>query len=456
MLNLLNKSDKYLKGLVLSKVPDLWTKRKDDRFLIVNGNLGTWTILDEQFQGFFKKLQKPVLYNDFIANDEGIPPAMFIAFMEKLFGRGMLLLSGRQPVFALGGKVDNSFAPGILYLHFNDNSSKSYDYFAELIEKRFRIEKPKTYHFHLLGKLSLSGDGFFNFISLVLEKAKEYGKIATFAVEVNSQNETIPERITKLPLTLEFTLKVVPGFFEDNEKKNELKELLSHMTAIQDMGLKTGIKAALYEAETILPLVNEFMENNISNMALKIAPETYLSDIPLVKSIRLMEAFGAEYIKMLDSILPDLLYSHKKLVLRDVHRFLFRLTGYDTPYPCGFSSCGMGEQVVFADDMENFYACRYMEKSREKLSLNISDINCPEESEKLSFWKSDRTAESTQCRRCPWRYFCGGGCPVLTYEKYDTLNREDPRCRFFRVMFENLIWKFYDSPLIVRKLGGLI
>lgn len=455
-MNLLNKSDKYLKGLVLSKPPDLWTKKKDDRFLIVNGNLGTWAILDEQFQGFFKKLQKPILYHDFIANDEGIPPAMFIAFMEKLYGKGMLLLSGRQPEFSGAGKAANPLTPRLFYLYFTNNSPESYNYFAELLEKRFQVEKSKIFYIHLFGKFSVSDDEFCNFVSRILTRAEECGKRAAFTVESNSPDETIPDRITKLPLTLEFNLKVVPGFFEDEEKQSSLTKLLSRMTEIQDMGLKTGIKAALYEPEAISPLMNQFIESDISNIALKIAPETYLSDIPIVKSIRMMEAFGFEYMKMLDLILPDLLYGHKGLVLGDVNRFLFRLTGYDTPYPCDFSPCGMGEQVVFADDRENFYGCRYMENSREKLSLNISDINCPSESTKLSFWKSDKTAESSQCRRCPWKHFCGGGCPVLTYEKYGVLNREDPRCRFFKVMFENLIWKFYDFPLIVRKLGGLI
>lgn len=456
MLNLLNKSDKHLKGLVLSKAPDLWTKRKDNRLLVVNGNLGTWTILDEQFQGFFKKLEKPVLYPDFIANNEGIPPAMFIAFMEKLYGRGMLLLSGRKLEFSGAGKVGGAIAPGLFYFHFTKDSPESYDYFFKFAEQRIQVEKSERFNFHMLGKFTLSSSDFHRLISRILEKAGICGKRVSFSAEANSPDETIPERISKFPLTLEFMLKVVPGFFEDDEKKSEMKKLLSGMAKIREMGLNTGIKAVLYEPLTILPLMKELIAGNVSNIALKIAPDIYIPDAPIVKSIKTMEAFGFEYIKMLDSILPDLLYGYKRLVLRDVHRFLFRLTGYDTPYPCGFSPCGMGEQVVFTDDDEILYACRYMEKSREKLSLGITDINCPAESEKLRFWKTTGVEDSTQCRRCPWKYFCGGGCPVLTFEKYGTLNREDPRCRFFRIIFENLIWKFYDTPLIVRALGGLI
>ncbi len=456
MLNLLNKSDQYLKGLVLSRSPDLWTKRKGNRLLIVNGNLGSWVILDEQFQEFFKKLQKPILYPDFIANDEGIPPAMYIAFMEKLYSKGMLLLSGKLPEFSGAAKIHVSVSPKLYYLNFTGDNQESYDYFTELIKKRFQMEKSGRYDFHLQGKFSLSDDRFNDFIDNVVKRAKESGKDVSFNVEMNSLNEIIPENISDFPLILEYTVKILPGFFADNDKVSMLKKLLSGMAKLQKKCIKTGLIASLYEPESILPLINECMENDISNIALKISPETYLSDIPLVKSIRLMEAFGSEYLKMLDFILPDLLYGNKQIVLRDIHRFLFRLTGYDTPYPCGFPSCGMGEQVIFADDRENFYACRYMEKSRESLSLNISDINCPSESEKLRFWKSNTSGESTQCRRCPWKHFCGGGCPVLTYEKYGVLNREDPRCRFFRVMYENLIWKFYDSPLIVRKLGGLI
>lgn len=456
MLNLLDKSDKYLKGLVLSRVPDLWTKRKNERLLVVNGNLGTWTVLDEQFQGFYKKLQKPVLYPDFIANDEGIPPAMYVSFMENLFSKCMLLLSGSQSDFSGAAKLTAPSTPRLFYLNFTRNSSESCNYFAKLIEKRFQVDKSEIYNFHLSGDFSVNSDGFFDFIGLITTKAEECCKKVSFSVEADSSKNTYPEIITELPLTLEYSLKITPGFFKDNDKKSDLKNALSHIAKIQNMGLRTGVKAALYEPESLSPLMNELLKNDISNIALKIAPETYLSDLPIVKSIKMMESFGYEYIKMLDAILPSLLYSHKRLILRDVHRFLFSMTGYDTPYPCNFSPCGMGEQVIFAEDNGYFYACRYMEKSKEKLSLNISDMNCPSASEKLQFWKTNRVEDSSQCRRCPWKRFCGGGCPVLTYEKHESLNREDPRCRFFKVMFENLIWKYYDSPLIVRKLGGLI
>ena len=455
MLNLLNKSDEYLKSLVLSKSPGLWTKRREKRLLVVKPDLGTWTILEEQFQEFFKKINKPILYPEFIANNEGIPPAMYIAFMEELFKKGMLLLSGKQIEFPGAKKLKPPISTRLIHLHFKEGKTKSFDFFHNFIKERFKIEEYEKYNVYLYGNISPLDSELPEFLSSILCDAKDYNKHVDFSIESPDNKTDIPDFMKDIPLTIEFTEIIKPGVFKDEIKREELEKNLQAIGKIQDMGIKAAVKAALYEPEDISPLMDILFKNNIVNIAMKIAPEVYMNDIPLVKNIRRMESFAKEYLKILDSIEPEILYNRKKLVLHDVHRFLARLTGFDTPFPCGISPCGMGEQLIVVDDSGKIFACRSTNKTNEKLILKNEDINYPGKSEKLSFWKSDRLENSSHCKRCAWRYLCGGGCPVITMEKYGDINREDPRCRFFRLMYENLLWKYYDSPLMVRKLGGL-
>ena len=43
------------------------------------------------------------------------------------------------------------------------------------------------------------------------------------------------------------------------------------------------------------------------------------------------------------------------------------------------------------------------------------------------------------CASCAWKYWCGGGCPVLAYRAYGTPNAASPYCEVYRALYPELI-----------------
>jgi uncharacterized protein len=57
------------------------------------------------------------------------------------------------------------------------------------------------------------------------------------------------------------------------------------------------------------------------------------------------------------------------------------------------------------------------------------------------------------CKKCQWRYYCGGGCPVgrLTVmgnpnaSKETTQYTQEIACKTTKAMVETLLWKYADE-----------
>jgi len=58
------------------------------------------------------------------------------------------------------------------------------------------------------------------------------------------------------------------------------------------------------------------------------------------------------------------------------------------------------------------------------------------------------------CRTCTWRYWCGGGCPLLTYRMTGRNDLRSPNCAIYQALFPDVVrlealrLLAYASPLI--------
>ncbi|RMF28188.1 MAG: SPASM domain-containing protein, partial [Chloroflexi bacterium] len=43
------------------------------------------------------------------------------------------------------------------------------------------------------------------------------------------------------------------------------------------------------------------------------------------------------------------------------------------------------------------------------------------------------------CRTCPWRYWCAGGCPLLTHRLTGRSDRPSPYCRVYKTLFPEML-----------------
>jgi uncharacterized protein len=63
--------------------------------------------------------------------------------------------------------------------------------------------------------------------------------------------------------------------------------------------------------------------------------------------------------------------------------------------------------------------------------------------------------EKEGCRTCDWRYWCTGGCPLLTYRATGRSDIKSPNCNIYKALFpealrlEALRLLKYETPIII-------
>ncbi|WP_298814348.1 radical SAM/SPASM domain-containing protein [Chloroflexus sp.] len=106
----------------------------------------------------------------------------------------------------------------------------------------------------------------------------------------------------------------------------------------------------------------------------------------------------------------------------------------DTPhdYPCG-----VGRSYMVIDHHGGVAKC-HMEIERTVTSVVVEDP--------LRLIREDRegvqnpaVAEKAGCRECAWRYWCAGGCPLLTYRVTGRYDVKSPNCRIYQTLFPEVV-----------------
>jgi uncharacterized protein len=46
--------------------------------------------------------------------------------------------------------------------------------------------------------------------------------------------------------------------------------------------------------------------------------------------------------------------------------------------------------------------------------------------------------EKEECQECEWRYWCAGGCPLLTYRASGSYHRKSPNCNIYKVIYPEI------------------
>lgn len=124
-------------------------------------------------------------------------------------------------------------------------------------------------------------------------------------------------------------------------------------------------------------------------------------------------------------------------------------------FRCMRSPCGAGYDYVVIDPVGDIYPCAHHPGKKELCLGNITDI----ESLELCFLNSpivrkmaDRIVDNlAECRDCPWRHFCEGGCLLDAYARYGSLSHRAPLCEFFQLMYPYLMNYMFRKPEIINR-----
>jgi uncharacterized protein len=100
-------------------------------------------------------------------------------------------------------------------------------------------------------------------------------------------------------------------------------------------------------------------------------------------------------------------------------------------------TCGVGQNYLVIDQFGGVAKCQ-MEIKRTITTINTDDP--------LQMIREDHRGvrglaveEKKGCRTCEWRYWCTGGCPVVTYRSTGRYDVKSPNCNIYKTLFPEVL-----------------
>jgi uncharacterized protein len=100
-------------------------------------------------------------------------------------------------------------------------------------------------------------------------------------------------------------------------------------------------------------------------------------------------------------------------------------------------ACGAGKNYLAITQRGGIAPCHM---TQEQVVATVADAN------PLRVLWNDRKGlqnlpveERAGCQECTWRYWCGGGCPLLTYRMTGRYDRKSPNCHIYQALFPDVL-----------------
>lgn len=100
-------------------------------------------------------------------------------------------------------------------------------------------------------------------------------------------------------------------------------------------------------------------------------------------------------------------------------------------------TCGVGESYMVVDHKGHVAKC-HMEIEKPVTDVYVDDP--------LAFIRADNLGiqnasvdEKEGCRDCEWKYWCTGGCPLLTYKATSRYDVKSPYCKIYKAIYPDLL-----------------
>ncbi|MCL5090911.1 MAG: SPASM domain-containing protein [Patescibacteria group bacterium] len=100
-------------------------------------------------------------------------------------------------------------------------------------------------------------------------------------------------------------------------------------------------------------------------------------------------------------------------------------------------TCGLGHHYLMINHKGKIISCPLLD---DRVIGSIADENIVDTMiEKNIMPKTENVESINDCKDCPWRYVCCGGCPLLVYQKYGNFKSKTPMCNINKQLIPELI-----------------
>ncbi len=120
------------------------------------------------------------------------------------------------------------------------------------------------------------------------------------------------------------------------------------------------------------------------------------------------------------------------------------------PAPCdkdvdlGGKYCGAGFREIAIDSNGEVYPCQALVKKEFRLAESFSTFTAM--NKKIKGFMNRRLTDNLDCRECNYKYLCGGGCPSISYNLYQSITEAPlPFCKHYIANIIDNLRKLLDK-----------
>ena len=241
--------------------------------------------------------------------------------------------------------------------------------------------------------------------------------------------------------------------------RGSFEEVMAGIQAARQAGLNPGYLAVIHHPEDYLP-VARFMVETLGATSFRLNFSCYegRAKEELDFDPTRAAAFARNWLQLVDFVLEHHRRTGLWLSIDDLNLFVAHLLTGDRPHMCYRSPCGAGNAILGFGADGRIYLCEEL-VGKDQFCLGHIDTAPPlagllEESRMYARVSESRKVENVAaCAGCPWRKFHGAGCLNKSFEYFGDTEHRDPMCHFYRVVFEELMWKLTDNPELVNLIS---
>ncbi|MEZ4709607.1 MAG: radical SAM protein [Caldilineaceae bacterium] len=138
--------------------------------------------------------------------------------------------------------------------------------------------------------------------------------------------------------------------------------------------------------------------------------------------------------KIIDAMQQAFAILEDNLPARSLLGSLVDRAQFDAPHD---KTCSVGDSYLVIDHQGNVAKCQ-MEIERPITSVYAADPLGDLRADRLGI-QNLSVDEKEGCRDCEWKYWCAGGCPVLTYRATGRYDIKSPNCRIYKALYPQLL-----------------
>jgi uncharacterized protein len=99
--------------------------------------------------------------------------------------------------------------------------------------------------------------------------------------------------------------------------------------------------------------------------------------------------------------------------------------------------CGVGRSYLAIDQRGGIAKCQVDIKRTLTTIDAVNPLRVIRESQQSV--RAVPIDEKEGCRSCEWRYWCTGGCPMLTYRQTGRSDIKSPNCNIYKALFPDAL-----------------